>query len=204
MKKRENVMLKNEKNYIVIGNNHTIHESTIFNSSNIDDVWIVSDTHFNHYPKTWEWPARDRGWEKEIISKWNKTIGQNDTVLHLGDFAFGNKEMVMSTRAKLTGNIWMIKGNHDKHGNKWYKDVGVYQIKKSFFIDYHGLPIIFSHRPVKDLADEYLNIHGHIHEKFYFISKKYVNVSVEQTGFAPVKFKDLISDWRLHNERYEI
>lgn len=191
-------------NFIIVGNNQTVHKSEIFNNKNIDDVWMVSDTHFNHYPKTWEWPARDKGWEKNIISNWNKTIGRYDPVLHLGDFAFGNKQTLTSTRAKLTGYIFMMKGNHDKHGKKWYEDVGIQMIKKPFYVDYDGLKVIFSHRSIGGLTDDYLNIHGHIHEKFYFIKKHYVNVSVEQTEFKPVKFRQLIQDWRLHNEENEV
>jgi calcineurin-like phosphoesterase family protein len=198
-------MRKNEKKFITVGNNQIIHKSGIFNSTNIDEVLIVSDTHFNHYPKTWEWPERSGAWEMDMISNWNDKTDRYDTVLHLGDFAFGNKEMVKNSRSHLNGYIFMIKGNHDKHGMKWYQDVGINMIKKPFFIELNDMIVIFSHRPVFGLdGSEYLNIHGHIHEKFYFMNKNYVNVSVEQTGFAPVKFKDLIQNWRLHNTKNEI
>ena len=42
-----------------------------------EDTFIISDTHFgDHKPIT----------EEYVINAWNKTVSENDTVLHLGDF----------------------------------------------------------------------------------------------------------------------
>jgi len=104
---------------IKLSNQENIAESEIFNMFNIWSAWIVSDTHFNHYPKTWEWPGRKTGWENKIYSNWNGRVNPNDIVLHLGDFSFGNKENISEVREKLNGDIFLIKGNHDRHGYKW-------------------------------------------------------------------------------------
>ncbi len=196
-------MIKNvkEKMKIVkkLNNGQQILQSVYFNKYNIWDTWIISDTHFNHYPKTWDWPGRNEGWEQYMIDKWNTNIKINDVVLHLGDFGFGDKGKVFRTRKQLNGNIFLIKGNHDKHGGAWYEDIDITLIKKSFFIDTAGESYIFSHRPIKDDIIGYINIHGHIHEKYYFIKENFVNMSVEQTDFTPIKFIDLIRKYRLHS-----
>ncbi len=49
-----------------------------------------------------------------MAEKWNKKVGKDDMVIHLGDFALGNKEKVKETRERLNGTIILIKGNHDK------------------------------------------------------------------------------------------
>jgi len=187
---------------------HEIVQSEIFNKYNIWDTWIISDTHFNHYPKLWDWPARNDGWEQRIINQWNIRIKPEDTVLHLGDFAFGDRDKVFLSRANLNGYIFLIKGNHDKHGGAWYDDINIKLIKKSFFVNLSDGVVVFSHRPLKDSKgynlSECLNIHGHIHEKGWYIKENYENISVEQTDFAPVKFRDLISSWRLHSWRNEV
>ena len=57
----------------------------------IDNIWLISDTHFNHL-KIQEYCDRPEGWQELIIKNWNDVIGYDDVVLHLGDFAFGNND----------------------------------------------------------------------------------------------------------------
>lgn len=175
----------------------TFTKSNIFNDFDIWDTFIISDTHFNHYPKTWEWPARPEGWEQRIIDNWNKTVFKNSKVIHLGDFGFGSKEAIKRAREKLNGEIYLLKGNHDRHGAKWYEDVGINLIKKNFAIQTSGEIFVFSHRPIRDeLPEKMVNIHGHVHEKKEFLRERHVNMSVEQTGFYPYKFPTIVAMWR--------
>ena len=55
--------------------------------------------------------------DEMLIEKWNSVIGANDTVLHLGDFAFRN---INGYTSKLNGNKILLRGNHD------YKSDGTY------------------------------------------------------------------------------
>jgi len=175
----------------------TFRKSDIFDNVSIWDTYIISDTHFNHYPKTWEWPARPDGWEQRMINNWNAHVKENDKVIHLGDFAFGNKEKIKETREKLNGEIYLLKGNHDRHGAKWYSDVGINLIKKNFAVQTSGEIFVFSHRPIKDeLPKQMVNIHGHVHEKQDFLRDRHVNMSVEKTGFLPYKFPVIVAMWR--------
>ncbi len=175
----------------------TFTKSKIFNDCNIWNTFVISDTHFNHYPKTWDWPARSSGWEQRIIQNWNRRIFKDSKVIHLGDFGFGTKDMIEKSRHKLNGEIYMIKGNHDRHGAKWYEDVGINLIKKNFAVQTSGEIFVFSHRPIRDeMPDTMVNIHGHVHEKQALITDKHVNLSVEQTDFRPIAFNALVAMWR--------
>ena len=125
MKNGKNGIIKNLNDIrtkTILENGQIVLSCPYFNQFNIWESWLISDTHFNHYPKTWDWPARHGDWESYMTFQWNNKIKPNDRVLHLGDFAFGNKENLINTRQKLNGQIFMVKGNHDKHGMKWYED----------------------------------------------------------------------------------
>ena len=51
-----------------------------------------------------------------LISKWNAKVKPDDDVYLLGDVSFKcpNPPMLVSTLNKLNGNIFLIKGNHEK------------------------------------------------------------------------------------------
>jgi calcineurin-like phosphoesterase family protein len=178
----------------------TFTKSSIFNRMNIWNTLIVSDTHFNHCPKTWEWSARPDGWEQRIIDNWNRLVYKDSVVIHLGDFGFGNKEMIKKTRDKINGEIYLLKGNHDRHGTKWYEDVGIKLIKKNFAVQTSGEIFIFSHRPIRDeLPEKMVNIHGHVHEKGDHIGDRHVNMSIEMTDFSPLSFPQIVTRWRKYD-----
>lgn len=49
---------------------------------------------------------------EELIKRWNEVISKEDTVFHLGDFAFGGAEIWNKTLPRLNGHIVLILGNH--------------------------------------------------------------------------------------------
>lgn len=179
-----------------------INESTIFNIDNIQDVFLISDTHFNHIDRVTgedriaKYCGRPSNWKDMVISNWNKNVNSNDTVLHLGDFTFGSKNETKDIRDKLNGNIYLLKGNHDRHSHGWYKNIGIELIKKPFYIKDGERTIIFSHRKKSFEFNNYNNFHGHSHEKcahLYCYEDKNIhsNLSVEVINYNPIKFKHL-------------
>lgn len=146
-------------------------------------IFITADHHF-HHKNIIEYCNRPfktvEEMDKVMIEKWNKKVGKDGLVIHLGDFALGTKEQVKETREKLNGTIVLIKGNHDK-------------AIKEFIVVRDSLQIgniIFSHRPIpkKEIPKDCINVHGHIHEKE---SVSGINVSVEQTNYDPVLLEEL-------------
>ena len=49
-----------------------------------------------------------------LIRNWNSVVGPDDTIWHLGDFAFGNVDAVRNILLRLNGKKNFILGNHDK------------------------------------------------------------------------------------------
>ena len=48
-----------------------------------------------------------------LIARWNRRVGPEDTVYHLGDVALGLKALWLEYRRQLNGRIEFILGNHD-------------------------------------------------------------------------------------------
>ena len=48
-----------------------------------------------------------------LIQNWNKVVGKDDMVFHLGDFAFAPNSQWKKLIDRLNGHIHLILGNHD-------------------------------------------------------------------------------------------
>jgi len=84
----------------------------------MSNIFWTADTHFQHKALINKGlriiPFEDPTIEKHdnmIIQRWNDVVGKNDTVYHLGDFAWCN---LAAYRKELKGRIHLIKGNHDR------------------------------------------------------------------------------------------
>lgn len=85
--------------------------------------WFVADTHFGHnniikYDKR-PFKTVDE-MDEAIITNWNAVVGKDDTVWHLGDFAYRCEKSVEEYFRRLKGHIHIIWGNHDhKHARRF-------------------------------------------------------------------------------------
>lgn len=79
------------------------------------NVYLTSDTHFNHENiiRFCKRPFKDAEEMNQIlIENWNKKVPKDGLVFHLGDFAWGGYEAWKNVREQLNGEIILIKGNH--------------------------------------------------------------------------------------------
>lgn len=99
-------------------------------------IWITSDTHHNHKNicrGVTNWRTQDgqvpidstRPFEtlddmnRMLINNINHFVGQDDILLHLGDWSFGGFENIQAFRERIVcRNIHLILGNHDHHIDK--------------------------------------------------------------------------------------
>ena len=80
-------------------------------------IHFTADTHFYHaniikYCKR-PYDTVDE-MNEALIDNWNSVVGVKDTVYHLGDFSWGNAEVIKTILDKLNGKRkYFIPGNHD-------------------------------------------------------------------------------------------
>ena len=144
--------------------------------------------------------------EDIIMKNWYNVVDWDDTILHLGDVAFGNKEAIQwwsDTIKRLPGKKYLIKGNHDHSRSiKIYKDI--FEVINPFVQDFSDVKFYFSHYPDHPIKDEWdINVHGHIHNNplqgdfspMVDINKIYENVSIEVTNYSPILFSSILQKW---------
>lgn len=95
-------------------------------------IWFTADTHFGHANILKHCPHRSAcassaaEMDEFLIAEWNKVVGENDIVFHLGDFAFSNRARIMEIIRRLNGLIYLVPGNHDR---------------PEYFTSFHGNPM---------------------------------------------------------------
>jgi calcineurin-like phosphoesterase family protein len=76
-----------------------------------------------------------------LIANWNEVVEPEDSVYHLGDFAFGRgitPEDAIAIRRRLNGKIHLIRGNHEETADR----IATYPEKPFVWVkDYHELKI---------------------------------------------------------------
>jgi calcineurin-like phosphoesterase family protein len=99
-------------------------------------IWFTADHHFGH--------ANILGFCKRpfatveqmnetLIAHWNRVVGPQDLVYHLGDIFLMPAVEARKIRQRLHGRICLVRGNHDKtadslkSGFEWIKDY--YELK---------------------------------------------------------------------------
>jgi calcineurin-like phosphoesterase family protein len=104
------------------------------------NIYFTSDTHFGHQ-NIIKYCARPFSSVDEmneaLISNWNKTVSPNDTVYHLGDFAFVSVDKIDKILQRLNGTINIIVGNHDREISKSIS----YLTRFNFVVNYFELKL---------------------------------------------------------------
>lgn len=138
-------------------------------------VWFTSDTHFSHENilRFCQRPYNDvNEMNEDLINKWNDVVGTEDTVFHLGDFAWGGSEVWKNILSRLNGHIHLIIGNHDvknlREGfHKYFESISLQRQ-----ITVEGRKIYLNHYPFLTWGgiyrrdeDKVWQLFGHVHSK---------------------------------------
>lgn len=144
-------------------------------------IWVIADTHFNH-AKLVVNGIRPFDYQQKIIRNWNSSVQDNDIVIMLGDISWNNDYSILS---QLRGRKILVRGNHDKKSCEVYMSKYFDFACDTFSMEYKGIPLIFSHKPLKEFSERY-NIHGHLHDNIHRkeeTSSRHILVSLENMGY---------------------
>jgi calcineurin-like phosphoesterase family protein len=179
------------------------------------NVFITSDTHFNHQNIA-TYCDRPPDFTEIIIKRWHETVKPEDLIIHLGDVQIGKKsDWIMPS---LPGRKILVRGNHDQQwSNTRWMSAG---------FDFSCDGMLFrncwlSHEPAEKLPEgAILNLHGHLHniwhgfhpndpkrgemedkylgETLMTMHKRLHNpwqrlFAIEYTNYRPVNFDDFVS-----------
>jgi calcineurin-like phosphoesterase family protein len=150
------------------------------------NVFICSDTHFSHRNivrgvTNWRLPNGEIPVEQTrdfstiekmntaIVNNINEVVGQDDILIHLGDFSFGGFEQISEFYNRLVcKNIHLILGNHDHHIQNNREDIQDLFLSVSHYntLEMGGYKFILCHYPIlswDSLNKGYIHLHGHVH-----------------------------------------
>jgi calcineurin-like phosphoesterase family protein len=173
------------------------------------DIWLISDTHFNHsriltFTDAFTGDLVRPGFDdvnhmnEYMVEKWNSVVKPGDIVYHLGDVVMGDKQWMYDHFDRLHGSKRLIVGNHDDVkflvSGGWFKKVMLWRQ----FAEYN---LLLSHVPLHessttrgrpDQPKQMVNVHGHTHNNGS-PSGLYTSVCVEQTKYTPIHVEEIAS-----------
>ncbi|MDD5164256.1 MAG: phosphoesterase [Patescibacteria group bacterium] len=156
-------------------------------------IYFTADTHFGHTNiiKYCNRPFKSVDEMNEsLIEEWNKVVGEDDTIYHLGDFSWDDIELVKSILKRLNGKKFFCFGSHDKHMSQlsgYFKEM-----KESFLIKTEEDQFIFlNHYIHKEWHLSHYgawHLFGHSHGRMDDYAKeegKLLDVGVDSHNFKP-------------------
>jgi calcineurin-like phosphoesterase family protein len=149
-------------------------------------VWIISDTHYGHKNicrgvTAWRLPdgsiplsqTRDfktiEQMNESIVNNINSVVGQDDVLIHLGDWSFGGFENVKIFRDRIVcQEIHLILGNHDHHieNNRGDCQELFASVNHYTKLMYKFGTFVLMHYPMASwdgLNKGHVHLHGHVH-----------------------------------------
>jgi calcineurin-like phosphoesterase family protein len=149
-------------------------------------VYITSDIHYEHKNicrgvTNWRTPEGEvpinstRDFEtieqmnSDIVDRINSKVGQDDTLIMLGDVAFGGFENIGIFLDRLIcKNIYLILGNHDHHikNDRGYIKERFIAVRDYVELNIDGVNFVLCHYPLASwhgLNKGVIHLHGHVH-----------------------------------------
>jgi calcineurin-like phosphoesterase family protein len=158
------------------------------------DVWFTSDTHFGHAKMLELRPqfSSTKQMDEYMVERWNTCgIRKSSRVYHLGDVGLCSGKYLTDIIDSLQGQIFLIKGNHDKLSRvkcgkfMWVKDVDYMHIgPQKIFLSH------YPHRSWPGSGRGSIMLHGHSHGNLpdnpHHLS---IDMCVDLWDFTPVPYE---------------
>jgi calcineurin-like phosphoesterase family protein len=163
-------------------------------------TFFTSDTHFGDAPRLRvdRRPFRSIGeMDRTIIERWNETVGPEDDIWHLGDFAFGPPPArIAEIFGALNGRKHLIIGNND--GPAAVELPGWASVQHYVELSVEGKRLVLCHYPFRTwnrMGQGVINLHGHSHGRLKPVSRQY-DVGVDVWDFRPVTLATVLGTRR--------
>ena len=184
-------------------------------------LFFTSDTHYSHSnicSATTNWTESSNltrqfdsldHMNDTIVNNINNMVGEDDILIHLGDFSFGGFDKIEEFRSRINcKNIHLVLGNHDHHIER--NKEGIQRLFSSVQ-DYLRLEV---RRPVsKSMMDRYtfvcmhypiaswhdmnqgvIHLHGHVHLPSHLrvAEGKAMDVGVDGNDLEPISLDEVL------------
>lgn len=183
-------------------------------------LFFTSDTHFNHAnicsaTTKWKDPVTCREFKSlehmnnALACNINEVVGQDDILIHLGDWSFGGFEAIEDFRNRIVcQNVHIITGNHDHHieNNRdgcqsLFSSVSKYQnlvVKTNVGMhnqsEYRFALMHFPIASWDNMARGAIHLHGHVHfpPNKRIGAGKMMDVGMDGNNLYPIDMKEVV------------
>jgi calcineurin-like phosphoesterase family protein len=180
-------------------------------------VYITSDTHFGHKNicrGVTNWRTQDgevpvgstrdfqtiEQMNQRLVDGINHFVGQDDTLIMLGDVSFGGFDNIGIFLERLVcHNIHLILGNHDTHIERDRDFVRGRFLSVQHYLEANieGRDFVLCHYPLQSwhgLNKGVIHLHGHVHLPPHrrFGNGKRMDVGVDGNGMDPYSISEII------------
>ena len=185
--------------------------------------FVTSDHHFGHARiiELAERPfASLAHMHDALIAAWNRVVGPDDVVLHLGDLALGDRVSSIALTGALNGKKLLAPGNHDtissvyrcsQEHKQQTRDLlaltGWQVLPEAVVGERGGYRLLASHYPYRGDSQDIERhpearpvdrglplLHGHTHARDHGPCGRSFHVGVDGNGFSPVPMA-VIDEW---------
>ncbi len=172
-------------------------------------VFFTSDTHFNHANIIGFCNRPFKNVEEmneAMIANWNKVVGVDDFVFHLGDFCLGGSAEWNKILDRLNGKIILIMGNHDIKNIRQGFMYRFEEVLMQMHIEVGKQKIYLNHCPFLCYGGAYKDtwqLFGHVHtskqntgmdaSRLGMLFPRQYDVGVDNNDFTPVSFAQVKS-----------
>jgi calcineurin-like phosphoesterase family protein len=137
-----------------------------------------------------------------IIARWNETVGPEDEVWHLGDFALRTSaEQAGALLARLNGRKHLLTGNNDGPDTVTRPEWASVEAYREMEVD--GTRLVLCHYAFRTWNGMYkgaFNLHGHSHGQLAGMTRQ-VDVGVDVWDFRPVTLEQIKARRRRRSAR---
>ena len=185
-------------------------------------LFFTSDTHYSHSnicSATTNWTESSNltrefnsldHMNQVLVDNINNMVGENDILIHLGDWSFGGFERVQEFRDRiLCKNIHLVLGNHDHHIERNKEGVqDLFSSVQNYLRLEVRRPInkatvqtfkfVCMHYPIAswhDMNQGVIHLHGHVHlpSHLRIAEGKAMDVGVDGNGLEPLSLNEILS-----------
>ena len=155
------------------------------------NIFFTSDTHYSHSnicraTSRWSDDNLTRDFNSldqmnaALVNNINEVVGENDILIHLGDWSFGGFENIAEFRNRIfCKNIHLVLGNHDHHIERNKGDIQELFSSVNHYInldlrrpsnlrkgEIDKFKFVLMHYPIASwdgMNDGVIHLHGHVH-----------------------------------------
>lgn len=165
------------------------------------NVWFTADMHlghaniirYSHRPFT-----TVAQMDEYLIAEWNKVVGNDHIVYHVGDFTLGTRSAALQYLERLNGVIRIIPGSHDA----WIPEnvtwmANRYEILPALCeVEIGGRLVVMCHYAMESWPLSHygsVHVYGHHHGRMKDGNKRRMDVGVDPNNFRPVHCNEVFT-----------